>query len=161
MGEKIAKYGKILLITLLVLGVVFTVIGFVDGLRMDKLYAQRSPEQVDVHKSVFYNSTFMIFAYCMLGLAVLTLILSPIFGFIQNPKSLISLAYIGGIVLVLCAITYIIAPGSTLDPEYLKKMNVTPGTESMVDFFMIFTYIVVAGTVGVVGYSAVRKLINK
>jgi hypothetical protein len=40
-------------------------------------------------------------------------------------------------------------------------MGVSKGTERFVDFAMIFTYIVMGGTIASVLYSAVSKLINK
>lgn len=105
--------------------------------------------------------TFMIFAYCMLGLAVVAILFAPIYGIVINPKSVKTMGMFAAIVAVIALIAWLFAKGSTLPAEYLESMNVTKGTEAFVDFFMVFTYIVVGATIASVIYSAVSKLINK
>ena len=105
--------------------------------------------------------TFMIFAYCMLGLAVVAILFAPIYGIVINPKSVKTMGIVAAIVAVIALIAWLFAKGSTLPAEYLESMNVSKGTEAFVDFFMVFTYIVVGGTIAAVIYSAVSKLINK
>lgn len=105
--------------------------------------------------------TFMIFAYCMLGLTVVAILFAPIYGIIINPKSVKTIGFVIAIVAVVALIAWLLASGSTLPEEYLESMSVSRGTEAFVDFFMVFTYIVVGGTIAAVIYSAVSKLINK
>ena len=105
--------------------------------------------------------TFMIFAYCMLGLAVVAILFAPIYGIVINPKSVKTMGLVAAIVAVIALIAWLFAKGSTLPAEYLESMNVSTGTEAFVDFFMVFTYIVVGATIAAVIYSAVSKLINK
>jgi hypothetical protein len=105
--------------------------------------------------------TFMGFAYCMLGLTVVAILFAPIYGIVINPKSVKSMGVVVAIVAVLALIALLLSKGATLPVEYLESMGVTKGTESFVDFFMVFTYIVVGGTIAAVIYSAVSKLINK
>ena len=105
--------------------------------------------------------TFMGFAYCMLGLTVVAILFAPIYGIIINPKSVKSIGFVVAIVAVLALIALLLSRGATLPVEYLESMGVTKGTEAFVDFFMVFTYIVVGGTIAAVIYSAVSKLINK
>lgn len=105
--------------------------------------------------------TFMIFAYCMLGLAVVAILFAPIYGIVINPKSVKTMGLVAAIVAVIALIAWLFAKGSTLPAEYLESMNVSTGTEAFVDFFMVFTYIVVGATIASVIYSAVSKLINK
>ena len=105
--------------------------------------------------------TFMGFAYCMLGLTVVAILFAPIYGIIINPKSVKSIGVVLAIVAVIALIALLLSKGSTLPVEYLESMGVTKGTEAFVDFFMVFTYIVVGGTIAAVIYSAVSKLINK
>ena len=105
--------------------------------------------------------TFMGFAYCMLGLTVVAILFAPIYGIIINPKSVKTIGFVVAIVAVLALIALLLSKGATLPLEYLESMGVTTGTESFVDFFMVFTYIVVGGTIAAVIYSAVSKLINK
>ena len=105
--------------------------------------------------------TFMIFAYCMLGLAVVAILFAPIYGIVINPKSVKTMGIVAAIVAVIALIAWLFAKGSTLPAEYLESMNVSKGTEAFVDFFMVFTYIVVGATIASVIYSAVSKLINK
>ena len=105
--------------------------------------------------------TFMIFAYCMLGLTVVAILFAPIYGIIINPKSVKTIGFVIVIVAVVALIAWLFAKGSTLPAEYLESMGVSTGTEAFVDFFMVFTYIVVGATIAAVIYSAVSKLINK
>lgn len=105
--------------------------------------------------------TFMIFAYCMLGLTVVAILFAPIYGIIINPKSVKTIGYVIAIVAVLALVAWLLSKGSTLSAEYLESMGVTRSQESLVDFFMMFTYIVAGGTIAAVIYSAVSKLINK
>ena len=141
MVEKLTKYCKYLLVILMVLNVLFLIIGIANG-----------------KESV---GTFMIFAYCMLGLAVVAILFAPIYGIVINPKSVKTMGIVAAIVAVIALIAWLFAKGSTLSAEYLESMGVSRGTEAFVDFFMVFTYIVVGGTIAAVIYSAVSKLINK
>ena len=141
MVEKLTKYCKYLLVILMLLNVLFLIIGIANG-----------------KESV---GTFMIFAYCMLGLAVVAILFAPIYGIVINPKSVKTMGVVAAIVAVIALIAWLFAKGSTLPAEYLESMNVSKGTEAFVDFFMVFTYIVVGATIASVIYSAVSKLINK
>ena len=105
--------------------------------------------------------TFMGYAYCMLGLTVVAILFAPIYGIVINPKSVKSIGMVAAIVAVIALIAWLLSKGSTLSTEYLESMGVTRGTEAFVDFFMVFTYIVIGGTIAAVIYSAVAKLINK
>ena len=141
MVEKLTKYCKYLLVILMVLNVLFLILGIANG-----------------KESV---GTFMIFAYCMLGLTVVAILFAPIYGIIINPKTIKTIGFVIAIAAVLALVAWLLAKGSTLPEEYLESMNVSRGTEAFVDFFMVFTYIVVGGTIAAVIYSAVSKLINK
>ena len=141
MVDKLSKYCKYVLIALMVLNVIFAIVGISKG-----------------EESV---GTFMTFAYCMLGLTVVAILFAPIYGIIINPKSLKTLGLVVALVAVVALIAWLFAKGSTLPAEYLESMGVTKGTEAFVDFFMVFTYIVVGATIASVIYSAVSKLINK
>ena len=141
MVDKLTKYCKFLLIALMVFNVVFGIITIFRG-------------EAGV-------GTFMGFAYCMLGLTVVAILFAPIYGIIINPKSVKSIGFVVAIVAVLALIALLLSKGATLPVEYLESMGVTKGTEAFVDFFMVFTYIVVGGTIAAVIYSAVSKLINK
>lgn len=141
MVDKLTKYCKYVLIALMVLNVVFGILTIVRG-----------------EGGV---GTFMGFAYCMLGLTVVAILFAPIYGIVINPKSVKSMGVVVAIVAVLALIALLLSKGATLPVEYLESMGVTQGTESFVDFFMVFTYIVVGGTIAAVIYSAISKLINK
>lgn len=104
--------------------------------------------------------TFMVYAYCMIELTLDAILFAFIFGIIVKPESLKSIGVILAIVAVLALISWLMS-SATLSPEYLESMGVSKGTERFVDFAMIFTYIVMGGTIASVLYSAVSKLINK
>jgi hypothetical protein len=141
MVDKLTKYCKFLLIALMVFNVVFGIITIFRG-------------EAGV-------GTFMGFAYCMLGLTVVAILFAPIYGIIINPKSVKTLGLVLVIVAVIALVAMLLSKGATLSAEYLESMGVTAGTESFVDFFMVFTYIVAGATIAAVIYSAVSKLINK
>ena len=141
MVDKLSKYCKYLLIVLMVLNVIFLIVGVSKG-----------------EDSV---GTFMTFAYCMLGLAVVAILFAPIYGIIINPKGLKSIGFAVVIVAVLALIALLLSTGSTLPAEYLESMGVSTGVEKFVDFFMVFTYIVAGAAIASIIYSAISKLNNK
>lgn len=140
MVDKLSKYCKYLLIGLMALNVIFVIIAIVGG-------------EANV-------GTFMVYAYCMIELTLDAILFAFIFGIVVKPESLKSIGIILAIVAVLALISWIMS-SATLSPEYLESMGVSKGTERFVDFAMIFTYIVMGGTIASVLYSAVSKLINK
>ena len=140
MVDKLSKYCKYLLIGLMALNVIFVIIAIVGG-------------EANV-------GTFMVYAYCMIELTLDAILFAFIFGIIVKPESLKSIGVILAIVAVLALISWLMS-SATLSPEYLESMGVSKGTERFVDFAMIFTYIVMGGTIASVLYSAVSKLINK
>jgi hypothetical protein len=140
MVDKLSKYCKYLLIGLMALNVLFVIIAIAGG-------------EANV-------GTFMVYAYCMIELTLDAILFAFIFGIIVKPESLKSIGVILAIVAVLALISWLMS-SATLSPEYLESMGVSKGTERFVDFAMIFTYIVMGGTIASVLYSAVSKLINK
>ncbi|MBQ7533789.1 MAG: hypothetical protein IJT45_08910 [Bacteroidales bacterium] len=140
MVDKLSKYCKYLLIGLMALNVLFVIIAIAGG-------------EANV-------GTFMVYAYCMIELTLDAILFAFIFGIVVKPESLKSIGMILAIVAVLALISWLMS-SATLSPEYLESMGVSKGTERFVDFAMIFTYIVMGGTIASVLYSAVSKLINK
>ncbi|MBR6091238.1 MAG: hypothetical protein IKQ09_00290 [Bacteroidales bacterium] len=140
MVDKLSKYCKYLLIGLMALNVLFVIIAIAGG-------------EANV-------GTFMVYAYCMIELTLDAILFAFIFGIIVKPESLKSIGVILAIVAVLALISWLMS-SATLSPEYLESMGVSQATERFVDFAMIFTYIVMGGTIASVLYSAVSKLINK
>ena len=146
MVDKLTKYCKILLITLMVLNVVFAILGVYNG-----------KDSVGI---------FMVFAYCMLGiLAVVAILFAPIYGIAINPKSLKKIGLYFLIAVVVGLIAWLISKasvlGKPLGSEYLETMEVTSGTEKLVDFFMVFTYFIIGATIVTVIFSAISKLLKK
>ena len=141
MVDKLTKYCKYVLIALMVLNVVFGILTIING-----------------EGGV---GTFMGFAYCMLGLTVVAILFAPVYDIVINPKRIKTIGFVAAIVAVIALIAFLLSKGATLPMEYLESMGVSKGTESFVDFFMVFTYIVVGATIASVIYSAVSKLINK
>ena len=139
MVDKLSKYCKYVLLGLMVLNVLFGIIAVAGG-------------EANV-------GTFMVFAYCMIELTLDAILFAFIFGIVVKPESLKSIGVILGIVAVLALISWLMSK-ATLSPEYLESMGVSKGTERFVDFAMIFTYIVIGGTIASVIYSAIAKLIN-
>lgn len=140
MVDKLSKYCKYLLIGLMALNVLFVIIAIAGG-------------EANV-------GTFMVYAYCMIELTLDAILFAFIFGIIVKPESLKSIGVVLAIVAVLALISWLMS-SATLSPEYLESMGVSKATERFVDFAMIFTYIVMGGTIASVLYSAVSKLINK
>ena len=160
MVDRLAKISKYILIGLLVMDILFIIIGLFDGSGMEPRWLQRPVEEFSNPKWMYYHGPFMVFAYFMIGLTVVAILFAFIFGIVVKPESLKSIGVILGIVAVLALISWLMS-SATLSPEYLESMGVSKGTERFVDFAMIFTYIVIGGTIASVIYSAVSKLINK
>lgn len=140
MVDKLGKYTKIILYALIVVSLFFIIFTIVKG-----------------ESSV---NTDIIFAYIMIGLTVLMMLFSPIFGIVINPKGIKGLIIfvIGAGLISLLA--YLLSKGATLPAEYLEQINITTGVEAFVDWAIIFFYIVFGATVLSVIYSAVSKFFN-
>ena len=92
------KIFKILMLVLIVVSVVLLVLGFVKGFESD------GGKPVD---------TLLRWGYCMIGIALVSVILVGLFISIKNnPKSLIKLLLGLVAVAAICAVAYVLAPGN-------------------------------------------------
>ena len=140
--EKITKW---LLVALFIVGIVFSVYGFIVG------FESNGNAPVD---NILYC------AYSFAGLAVLAVVLGVVvIGGINNPKSLLKM--FAGLVVIaaIAAVAYVLAPG-TPAVGYLGE-PVSDGTLKLTDTILNLTYILFGGALLslVVGWvvGAIRK----
>ena len=159
MVDKLSKYSKIVLISLLALSVVFAVIGIFDGTSMDKEYEAAGRIQ---ERYTYYGGAFMFFTYVLIGLTVVAILFSPIYGIIVDPKSIKKIGIILAIVAVIALIALLVANMlyKPLSQEFLDSMGITAGTDKLVNYFLSFTYLIAGGTIAAVIFSAVMKFIR-
>lgn len=140
MVDKLGKYTKIILYALIAISIFFIIFAIVKG-----------------ESSV---NTDMVFAYIMIGLTILMMLFSPIFGIVINPKGIKGLIIfvIGAGLISLFA--YLLSKGPTLPAEYLEQINITTSVEAFVDWAIIFFYIIFGGTILSVIYSVISKFFN-
>ena len=140
--EKITKW---LLVALFIVGIVFSVYGFIVG------FESNGNAPVD---NILYC------AYAFAGLALLAVVLGVVvIGGINNPKSLLKILLGLVAIAAIVAVAYVLAPG-TPAVGYLGE-PVTDGTLKLTDTVLNLTYIVFGASILalVVGWivGAVRK----
>ena len=140
--EKITKW---LLVALFIVGIVFSVYGFIVG------FESNGNAPVD---NILYCT------YAFAGLALLAVVFGVlVIGGINNPKSLLKILLGLVVIAAIVAVAYVLAPG-TPAVGYLGE-PVTDGTLKLTDTVLNLTYIVFGASILalVVGWivGAVRK----
>ena len=102
----------------------------------------------------------MYMTYVLIALLAMAILFSPIYGAIVNPGNLKKIGIAIGIFVVVALVAWLFSPGATLSQEYLESMGVTAKEEAICDYFMMFVYIMLGGTLLAIIGSAVAKLFN-
>lgn len=104
----------------------------------------------------FIVATEIFFAVAV----VVALLVFPIVGIVENPKSIVRpLIAIAGVA-VLCVVAYMFS-GSTMTAFQLDKYQITVQTEKLVETGLILTYIMLVVAVGALVVTSVKNMISK
>lgn len=104
----------------------------------------------------FIIATEIFFAVAV----VVALLVFPIVGIVENPKSIVRpLIAIAGVA-VLCVVAYMFS-GSTMTAFQLDKYQITVQTEKLVETGLILTYIMLIVAVGALVVTSVKNMISK
>lgn len=104
----------------------------------------------------FIVATEIFFAVAV----VVALLVFPVVGIVENPKSIVRpLIAIAGVA-VLCVVAYMFS-GSTMTAFQLDKYQITVQTEKLVETGLILTYIMLIVAVGALVVTSVKNMISK
>jgi hypothetical protein len=139
MIDKLSKYLSWLLYALIALSVVLAAMFYFSNIDENTLV-----------------SVMMRWAYVLLGATAVIAIISPIFGFVQQPKNAVKLLISLGIVAVIAVIAYSIA-GNTFSESRLSDLNATAQTSKLVGMGLLFTYITASIAILAILFSSFSK----
>ena len=104
-----------------------------------------------------YFSLISNWAVILLGLIVLITIASPIYGFVINPKNIITMLISVVVFVVVIGLAYMLA-GNEFTEYRLEELDTTAYTSKLVGMGLIATYIAFGLTVVSILYASVIKL---
>ncbi len=139
MVDKISKYLSWLLYALIAVSVVLAAMFYFSNIEENTVV-----------------SVMMRWAYVLLGATAVIAIVSPIFGFVQQPKNAVKLLISLGIVAVIAVISYSIA-GNTFSEARLLDLNATAETSKLVGMGLLFTYITASIAILAILFSSFSK----
>lgn len=139
MVDKISKYLSWLLYALIAVSVVLAAMFYFSSIEENTLV-----------------SVMMRWAYILLVATAVIAIISPIFGFIQQPKNAIKMLISLGIVAVIVVISYSIA-GNTFSEARLLDLKTTAETSRLVGMGLLFTYITASIAIIAILFSSFSK----
>ena len=100
---------------------------------------------------------FLNIAYILLGIAVLVMIMSPIYGIVTNPQNIVKLLVSVGLIVVVFVLGYVLAGDSVTEVQSIKH-GLTQESSKMVGTGLYVTYIAFGLTVLSLLYSSVIKI---
>ena len=153
MSERITKLSSILLWVLMGLTVLFAIIFYVGGVVPGTEGTRYEEPKV--------TNSFIVFAYILLAVTVLTLIFFALRNYVMNPKGLKGVLIALGVVAVLVGLAALLADNTVLNlPHYTGADNV-PTTLFWTDIGLYVAYILLAGAFLTIIYSVVSKYFKK
>ena len=153
MSEKITRLTSILLWVLMGLTVIFAILFYVGGVVPGTEGTRYQEPKV--------TNSFIVFAYILLVVTVLTLLFFALRNYVMNPKGLKGVLIALGVVAVLVGISALLADNTVLNlPHYKGKDNV-PRTLFWTDIGLYVAYFLLAGAFLAIIYSVVSKYFKK
>ncbi len=153
MSEKITRLTTILLWVLMGLTVVFAILFYVGGVVPGTEGTRYEEPKV--------TNSFILFAYILLGLSVLTLIFFALRNYILNPKSLRGVLIALGVAAVLVALAALLADDTVLNLPHYKGSDNVPRTLFWTDIGLYVAYFLLAGAFLTIIYSVISKYFKK
>ena len=153
MSAKINKLTLILLWVLMGLTAIFALIFFIGGV-------VPGTEGTRYEEPVITNS-FIIYAYILLGIAILISLFFTVRNFVLNPKGLRLSLITLGIAVILVGIAALLADNTVLDlPHYKGKDNI-PRTLFLTDVGLFVAYFLLALAFLAIIYSVISRYFRK
>ena len=153
MSERITKLSSILLWVLMGLTVIFAILFYVGGVVPGTEGTRYEEPKV--------TNSFIVFAYILLGVTVLTLLFFALRSYVQNPKGLKGVLIALGVVAVLIGIAALLADNTVLDLPHYKGPDNVPTTLFWTDIGLYVAYFLLAGAFLTIIYSVVSKYFKK
>jgi hypothetical protein len=153
MSEKITKLSSILLWVLMGLTVVFAILFYVGGVVPGTEGTRYEEPKV--------TNSFIVYAYILLAVTVLTLLFFAVRNYIKNPKGLRGVLIALGVVAVLVGIASLLADNTVLDLPHYKGSDNVPTTLFWTDIGLYVAYFLLAGAFLTIIYSVVSKYFKK
>lgn len=100
---------------------------------------------------------FLDWGYVMIALAILVLIIAPIYTIFKNPQNLLKMAISLIALIIVFAISYGIA-SNHLSPLQLETYKITAETSKLVGMGLYAAYITIALSILAIIYSAIAKI---
>ena len=100
---------------------------------------------------------FINWAKILLIVAVVVMVLSPIYGFITNPQNLVKMLISVVVMVVVVGVAYVLAGNSFTDYR-LEELSTTAETSKLVGVGLYTTYIAFGLTVVAIFYASVIKI---
>lgn len=153
MSERITKLSSILLWVLMGLTVLFAIIFYVGGVVPGTEGTRYEEPKV--------TNSFIVFAYILLAVTVLTLIFFALRNYVMNPKSLKGVLIALGVVAVLVGLAALLADNTVLNLPHYKGSDNVPTTLFWTDIGLYVAYFLLAGAFLTIIYSVVSKYFKK
>ncbi|MHC1730473.1 MAG: hypothetical protein AB9888_00350 [Bacteroidales bacterium] len=153
MSEKITKLSSILLWVLMGLTVLFAILFYVGGVVPGTEGTRYEEPKV--------TNSFIVFAYILLAVTLLTLVFFALRNYYQNPKGLKGVLIALGVVAVLIGLAALLADNTVLDLPHYKGSDNIPSTLFWTDIGLYVAYFLLAGAFLTIIYSVVSKYFKK
>ena len=153
MSERITKLSSILLWVLMGLTVLFAIIFYVGGVVPGTEGTRYEEPKV--------TNSFIVFAYILLAVTVLTLIFFALRNYVMNPKGLKGVLIALGVVAVLVGLAALLADNTVLNLLHYKGSDNVPTTLFWTDIGLYVAYFLLAGAFLTIIYSVVSKYFKK
>ena len=111
-----------------------------------------------------FDATYWIlicFVVISLAAIVYFLVMKLANRFKEDPGYLKKFLLLVGIIIVVLAISYLLAKGNDVTPAMMEKFNVTQGTSKLIGAACILVYILVIGAAVSILYTEIAKLLKK
>jgi len=153
MSERITKLSSILLWVLMGLTVLFAIIFYVGGVVPGTEGTRYEEPKV--------TNSFIVFAYILLAVTVLTLIFFALRNYVMNPKGLKGVLIALAVVAVLVGLAALLADNTVLNLPHYKGSDNVPTTLFWTDIGLYVAYFLLAGAFLTIIYSVVSKYFKK
>ncbi len=153
MSEKINRITTILLWTLMGITVIFALLFYVG--------AVVPGTEGTLYKEPKVTNSFIVFAYILLLVTVVTLIGFAIRNYIVNPKGLKGVLIAVGVAAVLIGLASLLADNTVLNLPHYKGSDNIPRTLFWTDVGIFVAYFLLAGAFLAIIYSFIAKYFKK
>jgi len=153
MSEKITRLTSILLWVIMGLTVIFAILFYVGGVVPGTEGTRYQEPKV--------TNSFIVFAYILLAVTILTLLFFALRNYVMNPKGIRGVLIALGVVAVLIGIAALLADNTVLNLPHYKGSDNVPRTLFWTDIGLYVAYFLLAGAFLTIIYSVISKYFKK